>query len=74
MFTCQNDVSRHTFNVIFGSKEQKEIWALTPQKFIGKMLTVKYQTRYKDTLLPQFPTGVAFRDGDFVDGSFVPNM
>ncbi len=74
VFTCQNDVSRHTFNVIFGSKEQKEIWALTPQKFIGKMLTVKYQTRYKDTLLPQFPTGVAFRDGDFVDGSFVPNM
>lgn len=62
VFTCVNDVKDNSFDVIFGSKEQKRIWALTPQAFTDKMLTVKYQTRYKGTLLPQFPTGVAFRD------------
>ncbi|QNR53829.1 DNA ligase [Pseudomonas phage phiK7A1] len=62
VFTCANDVKDNDFEVIFGSKEQKRIWALTPDAFTDKMLTVKYQTRYKNTLLPQFPTGVAFRD------------
>jgi DNA ligase-1 len=62
VFICANDVNEESFNVIFGSKEQKLIWALTPDAFTDKMLTVKYQTRYKGTLLPQFPTGVAFRD------------
>lgn len=62
VFTCANDVTDIAFNVIFGSKEQKLIWALTPDAFTGKMLTVKYQTRYKNTLLPQFPTGQCFRD------------
>lgn len=62
VFTCANDVKDNAFDVIFGSKEQKRIWALTPDAFTDKMLTVKYQTRYKNTLLPQFPTGVAFRD------------
>lgn len=62
MFICRNDVNDLTLNVIMGSKEQKLIWALTPDAFTGKMLTVKYQTRYKNTLLPQFPTGQCFRD------------
>jgi DNA ligase-1 len=73
VFVCANDMNDKQFNVIMGSKEQKALWALTPNKFLGRMLTVKYQSRYKDTLLPQFPTGVAFRDGEFVDGEFVPH-
>lgn len=62
VFVCANDVNDEDFTVILGSKEQKMTWALTPDAFTDKMLTVKYQTRYKGTLLPQFPTGVAFRD------------
>ena len=29
---------------------------------IGKYMTVKYQKKYRDSGLPQFPTGVAIRD------------
>jgi len=62
VFVCQNDVNNLFFSVILGTKQQKAIWALTPESEMGKMMTVKYQSRYKDTLLPQFPTGVAIRD------------
>lgn len=59
---CKNNLNDETFAVIYGSHEEKRKKALTPTAFNGKMLTVKFQTRYKDTLLPQFPTGVAIRD------------
>lgn len=59
---CKNNLNDETFAVIYGSHEEKRKKALTPIAFNGKMLTVKFQTRYKDTLLPQFPTGVAIRD------------
>ena len=51
-----------TFTVCYGDfgerKNQLENW----KTYIGKKLTVKYQTRYKDSKLPQFPTGVVIRD------------
>ncbi|WOZ57457.1 DNA ligase [Pseudomonas phage vB_PseuGesM_254] len=59
---CKNNLNDETFTVIYGSHEEKRKKALTPTAFNGKMLTVKFQTRYKDTLLPQFPTGVVIRD------------
>lgn len=59
---CKNNLNDETFTVIYGSHEEKRKKALTPTAFNGKMLTVKFQTRYKDTQLPQFPTGVAIRD------------
>lgn len=62
VFTCKNDLNDLTFNVIMGSQEQKALWVSIGDSFIGKLMTVKYQSRYKDTLLPQFPTGVAIRD------------
>lgn len=62
VWKLKNDLNDNEFNVIFGSQEQKALWISIADSFIGKLLTVKYQSRYKDTLLPQFPTGVAFRD------------
>lgn len=53
----------------FGLSLQLNISAVIAQQFlankqlyIGKLITVQYQSRYKDTLLPQFPTGKAIRD------------
>jgi hypothetical protein len=41
--------------------------------FISKFLNVKFQSRYKGTLLPQFPTGEYIREGKMVNGEFVPS-
>jgi len=54
----------HEFTVCYGSFEQRALQLASPQDYIGKWLTVKFQTRYKDSRLPQFPTGMAFRDCD----------
>lgn len=55
-------VAGETFTVCYGDFEQRkhqlEFW----QDYVGKWLTVKFQTRYKDSKLPQFPTGVRIRD------------
>lgn len=73
VYVCKNNLNDHTFNVIFGSKEWKRMKALTAGEDNGKFLTVKFQTRYKNTLLPQFPTGVDFREGTVVNGEFIPS-
>lgn len=64
VFQCQNDLNDKQFSVIIGTQEQKATWVSIADQFIGKQITVKYQSRYKDTLLPQFPVGVAIRDYD----------
>lgn len=56
-----NTASSH-FTVTYGDFEQRKHQLLNPEKYIGKLLTVKYQTRYKDSKLPQFPCGVIIRD------------
>lgn len=54
--------AQETFNVTYGDFEQRKYQLENWKEFIGKKLTVKYQTRYKDSKLPQFPTGVVIRD------------
>lgn len=54
--------AQETFNVTYGDFEQRKYQLANWKEFIGKKLTVKYQTRYKDSKLPQFPTGVIIRD------------
>lgn len=61
-FTVQNDLNDKTFSVTLGSMAQRAEFLANKELYIGKTITVKYQARYKDTLLPQFPTGVAIRD------------
>lgn len=72
VYTCKNDLNDLSFNVIFGDKEWKMQAAKEGEKYLQKALTVKFQSRYKGTLLPQFPTGVAFREGTWVNKEFVP--
>lgn len=54
--------SGETFTVCYGDFEQRKHQLENWKEYVGKMLTVKYQTRYKDSKLPQFPTGVCIRD------------
>jgi len=56
-----NTANAH-FNVCYGDHDERKRQLKEKHLYIGKPLTVKYQTRYKDSKLPQFPTGVAVRD------------
>jgi len=73
VFLVKNDLNDETFTVTLGSMVMRAEYLLNKDIYIGKYLTVKYQARYKDSLLPQFPTGVQIRNGEVVDGEFVPS-
>ena len=61
-FLVQNDLNDMTFSVTLGSMSDRAEYLANKELYIGKLITVQYQARYKDTLLPQFPTGKAIRD------------
>ena len=61
-FLVKNDLNEETFSVTLGSMAQRAEFLANKELYIGKLITVQYQSRYKDTLLPQFPTGKAIRD------------
>lgn len=62
VFAVQNDLNEMEFAVTLGSMAQRAEFLANKELYIGKLITVQYQARYKDTLLPQFPTGKAIRD------------
>lgn len=62
VFQVYDKTASNHFTVTYGDFEQRKHQLLHPEKYIGKLLTVKYQTRYKDSKLPQFPCGVVIRD------------
>lgn len=66
-------VSGNYFTCTYGDHHQRVNQVRFPYEYIGKALTVKYQTRYKDSRLPQFPTGVRIREGKWVDSVFIPS-
>ena len=73
VFRVRNDVNELTFTVAFGTMAFREQALKDKEYFIGKFLNVKFQSRYKGTLLPQFPTGEYIREGKMVNGEFVPS-
>ena len=64
IFVIQNLFALNQFNVVGGSHEQRKQWLTEKESLLGKWITVKYQTLYKDTKIPQFPTLVSFRETD----------
>jgi DNA ligase-1 len=44
-----------------GSREDRQLLFTNGDKYIGKMLTVRYQ-EMSDTCVPRFPVGISFRD------------
>lgn len=61
-FLVRNNLNDRTFTVTLGSMAQRAEYLANKHLYIGKMITVRYQSRYKKTKLPQFPTGVVIRD------------
>ena len=61
VFECYDHVANANFNVCYGDFEERKHQLECPDEYIGKWITVKYQTRYKDSGLCQFPTGVCIR-------------
>ena len=62
VFQVWDDLAQAHFNVTYGDFEQRKYQLAHPDEFVGKWLTVKYQARFKDSKLVQFPTGVCIRD------------
>lgn len=73
VFLLYDSVADNTFTCTYGSFDERKEQLANKTDYIGKALTVKYQSRYKDTNLPQFPTGVAVRDGVWQNNDFKPN-
>lgn len=62
IYVVQNDLNDLTFQVVMGDMASRAKALEDKETLKQKPLTTRYQTRYKGTLLPQFPTGVAIRD------------
>jgi DNA ligase-1 len=62
VFEVYDSTAKDHFTVTYGDFEQRKHQLMYPNQYIGKKLTVKFQTRYKDSKLPQFPTGLIIRD------------
>lgn len=73
VFVCKNDLNDKEFQVVMGSMAERLSYLENKESLKGKYLTVKYQSRYKDTLLPQFPVGLQIREGNVINGEFVPS-
>lgn len=56
-----------------GNKEDNLIYLSNKENYIGKWLTINYQTKTKTNSL-QFPVGIVLREGTVEDGLFIPNI
>lgn len=74
IYVCKNDCNDLTFQVVMGSLSERKEALVNKNGLIGKYLTVAYQTRYKCTLLAQFPVGKGIREGEIIDGEFIPSV
>lgn len=72
VFVLQNDLTSDTFQCVMGSLEERAAYLRDKWSLIGEALKVKFQARYKGTLLPQFPTGLMLREGTWEHGVFIP--
>lgn len=70
VFELKNNINEEEFSCVIGDYG----WRLkvADDDFSGQWMTIQFQSRYKDTLLPQFPSGKLIREGKVVDGVFVP--
>lgn len=72
VFILENNLAYNSFNCVLGDLNWR--LAVADDDFTGQYMTVQYQSRFKKTLLPQFPTGKAIRKGSVINGEFVPEV
>lgn len=58
------------FNCVMGDYAWRE--AVADDDFAGEAMTVQFQSRFKRTLIPQFPTGKLIRQGTWNNREFTP--
>lgn len=71
-FVVLNNINSETFEVVMGTMAEREEYLANKELYIGRWILVQFQSRYKKTLKPQFPTGKMFREGTEVNGEFIP--
>ena len=64
VFVLKNNLNNQRFTCVMGTMEQRTEYLANKELYIGKWLKVQFQSRYKGTLLPQFPTGLMVRECD----------
>lgn len=73
VYLLKNDLNDLTFTCTMGDMPYRAFVLENKELVVSKFLNVKFQSRYKGTLLPQFPTGEYIREGKMVNGEFVPS-
>lgn len=71
VFVLQNDLKDNEFNCVMGDYGWRLAYA--DVDFRNQWMTVQFQSRFKKTLKPQFPTGKLIRKGTVVNGEFIPS-
>lgn len=56
-----DETAKANFTCCFGTFEERKRQLSHPSDYIGRYLTVAFQTRYLESRLPQFPCGKAWR-------------
>lgn len=72
VFELVNNLNEETFDCVMGDYAWRT--AVADEDFSGQWMTVKFQARNKGTLIPQFGTGKAIRQGTVVEGVFIPSL
>ncbi|MOA56935.1 hypothetical protein D3C78_1810210 [compost metagenome] len=72
VFICFDELAGATFGCCYGDFAQRKYQLEHAELYVLRYLTVSFQKRYKDSRLPQFPTGKLIRAGEMIDGEFFP--
>lgn len=64
VFVVWDDIAKDNFNVTCGDFTERKNQLENKKDYLGKYLNVKFQTRYKESRLPQFPCGIRIREVD----------
>lgn len=73
VYLLKNNLNDLTFTCTMGDMADRAKALAEKHLRIGKFLNVDFQSRYKGTLLPQFPTGNYIREGKMINGVFTPS-
>lgn len=72
VYLLKNNLNELTFTCTMGDMAARAKALEEKHLYIRKYMNLKYQSRFKGTLLPQFGTGEYIREGEIVNGEFVP--
>lgn len=73
VYVLKNNLNDLEFTCTMGDMAARAAALAEKHLYVQKFMNVKFQSRYKGTLLPQFPTGQYIREGKMINGEFVPS-